>query len=62
MDRIQQLRREYQLARREGMVPPYEELDSRRRGLENDMHRVRSSDARMHINGEGVRKDGLIIS
>lgn len=39
VDRIQQLRREYQLARREGMVPPYEELDFRRRGLENDMHR-----------------------
>lgn len=44
VDRIQQLRREYQLARREGMVPPYEELDPRRRGLENDIHRVRQSD------------------
>ncbi|KAI3356485.1 hypothetical protein L3Q82_017691, partial [Scortum barcoo] len=39
VDRIQQLRREYQQARREGMVPPYEELDPRRRGHENDAHR-----------------------
>lgn len=44
VDRIQQLRREYQQARREGMVPPYEELDLRRRVQENDAHRVRSSD------------------
>lgn len=44
IDRIQQLRREYQQARREGIVPPYEELDPRRRGHENDTHRVRSSD------------------
>lgn len=43
VDRIQQLRREYQQARREGIVPPYEELDPRRRGHENDAHRVRSS-------------------
>lgn len=42
VDRIQQLKREYQLARREGMVAPYEEPDPRRRGLENDLHRVRS--------------------
>ncbi|XP_070693843.1 partitioning defective 3 homolog B isoform X2 [Pempheris klunzingeri] len=40
VDRIQQLRREYQQARREGMVPPYEELDPRRRGHENGAHRV----------------------
>uniref|UniRef100_UPI0037E8FC59 partitioning defective 3 homolog B isoform X2 n=1 Tax=Semicossyphus pulcher TaxID=241346 RepID=UPI0037E8FC59 len=40
VDRIQQLRREYQQARREGMVPPYEELDPRRRGHENDAHRM----------------------
>ncbi|XP_008327329.1 partitioning defective 3 homolog B isoform X2 [Cynoglossus semilaevis] len=33
-DRIQQLRREYQQARREGMVPPYDELEPRRRGQE----------------------------
>ncbi|XP_076602552.1 partitioning defective 3 homolog B-like isoform X1 [Chaetodon auriga] len=39
VDRIQQLRREYQQARREGMVPPYEELDPRRRGHEGDAHR-----------------------
>lgn len=30
------------------MVPPYEELDPRRRGHENDAHRVRSSDAHIH--------------
>uniref|UniRef100_A0A3Q0S2M8 Par-3 family cell polarity regulator beta b n=1 Tax=Amphilophus citrinellus TaxID=61819 RepID=A0A3Q0S2M8_AMPCI len=42
-DRIQQLRREYQQARREGIVPPYEELDPRRRGHENDPHRVSST-------------------
>ncbi|KAF7660351.1 hypothetical protein LDENG_00283440 [Lucifuga dentata] len=49
VDRIQQLRREYQQARREGMVPPYEELDSRRRGPENDTHRMpsRGTDHRM---------------
>lgn len=48
VDRIQQLRREYQQARREGMVPPYEELNPRRRGHENDAHRVRSSDTHTH--------------
>lgn len=42
VDRIQQLKREYQLARREGMVAPYEEPDPRRRGLENDLHRVQT--------------------
>lgn len=40
MDRIQLLRREYQQARREGMVPSYEELDLRRRGHDSDPHRV----------------------
>ncbi|XP_026151014.1 partitioning defective 3 homolog B-like isoform X3 [Mastacembelus armatus] len=40
VDRIQKLRREYQQARREGMVPTYEELDQRRRGHENDAHRI----------------------
>ncbi|KAJ4933001.1 hypothetical protein JOQ06_029839, partial [Pogonophryne albipinna] len=39
VDRIQQLRREYQQARREGSVPPYEEPDPRRRGHENEVHR-----------------------
>ncbi|XP_076027090.1 partitioning defective 3 homolog B-like, partial [Genypterus blacodes] len=49
MERIQQLRREYQQARREGMVPPYEELDHRRRGHDNDTHRMpsRGTDHRM---------------
>ncbi|KAM6934851.1 partitioning defective 3 homolog B-like [Xenentodon cancila] len=48
MDRIQQLRREYQQARREGMVPPYEEMDPRLRGHENDSHRIpgRATDQR----------------
>ncbi|KAK1789030.1 hypothetical protein P4O66_014984 [Electrophorus voltai] len=36
MDRIQQLRREYQQALREGAAPAYEELEARRRGLELD--------------------------
>ncbi|KAM8855363.1 partitioning defective 3 homolog B-like isoform 2-T2 [Spinachia spinachia] len=40
VDRIQQLRREYQQARREGTVPPYEELDLRRRGHENEAPRM----------------------
>nr|XP_020470556.1 partitioning defective 3 homolog B-like isoform X2 [Monopterus albus] len=40
VDRIQQLRREYHQARRDGMVPPYEELDPRRRVHENDIHRM----------------------
>lgn len=40
VDRIQQLKREYQLARREGMAAPYEDLEPRRRVLENDLHRV----------------------
>ncbi|XP_036065454.1 partitioning defective 3 homolog B isoform X2 [Oryzias melastigma] len=34
-DRIQQLRREYQQARREGAAPPYEEADPRVRAHEN---------------------------
>ncbi|XP_026128035.1 partitioning defective 3 homolog B isoform X4 [Carassius auratus] len=41
MDRIQQLRREYLQARREGAAPAYEELEARRRGPEYDPHRVR---------------------
>lgn len=41
MDRIQQLRREYLQARREGAAPAYEELEARRRGPEYDQHRVR---------------------
>lgn len=43
VDRIQQLKREYQQARREGMVPPYEEMDPRRRWHEADPHRVCST-------------------
>ncbi|MBN3286786.1 PAR3L protein, partial [Polyodon spathula] len=32
VDRIQQLRKEYHQARREGVAPPYEEIEGRRRG------------------------------
>ena len=39
-DRIQLLRREYQQARREGMTPAYEDPDPRRRGPDDDTHRV----------------------
>ncbi|XP_030614412.1 partitioning defective 3 homolog B isoform X2 [Archocentrus centrarchus] len=58
MDRIQQLRREYQQARREGMVPPYEELDPRRRGHENDPHRMpgRGADHRLAPRYEEVER------
>lgn len=58
MDRIQLLRREYQQARREGMVPPYEELDSRRRAPENDQHRVpgRATDHRLTPRYEEVER------
>ncbi|XP_054871174.1 partitioning defective 3 homolog B isoform X3 [Amphiprion ocellaris] len=58
MDRIQQLRREYQQARREGMVPPYEELDPRRRGHENDPHRMpgRGTDHRLSPRYEEVER------
>lgn len=41
MERIQQLRREYLQARREGAAPAYEEVEARRRGPEYDPHRVR---------------------
>ncbi|XP_076849885.1 partitioning defective 3 homolog B [Brachyhypopomus gauderio] len=40
MDRIQQLRREYQQARREGSAPAYEEVEARRRGPEPEPPRV----------------------
>ncbi|XP_035859987.1 partitioning defective 3 homolog B-like isoform X4 [Sander lucioperca] len=58
VDRIQQLRREYQQARREGMVPPYEELDPRRRGHENDAHRMpgRGTDHRLAPRYEEVER------
>ncbi|XP_035532385.1 partitioning defective 3 homolog B isoform X2 [Morone saxatilis] len=58
VDRIQQLRREYQQARREGMVPPYEELDPRRRGHENDVHRMpgRGTDHRLAPRYEEVER------
>ncbi|KAM4731547.1 partitioning defective 3 homolog B-like isoform 3-T3 [Anableps anableps] len=58
MDRIQQLRREYQQARREGMVPPYEELDLRRRGHDSDPHRIpgRGTDPRLTPRYEEVER------
>ncbi|XP_056145148.1 partitioning defective 3 homolog B isoform X2 [Lampris incognitus] len=56
MDRIQQLRREYQQARRDGMAPAYEELDARRR--ENDAHRMpgRGTDHRLAPRYEEVER------
>ncbi|XP_036424493.1 partitioning defective 3 homolog B isoform X3 [Colossoma macropomum] len=58
MDRIQQLRREYQQARREGAAPAYEEIESRRRGSEYDPHRmpVRSPDPRLAPRYEDVER------
>ncbi|XP_031714589.1 partitioning defective 3 homolog B [Anarrhichthys ocellatus] len=58
-DRIQQLRREYQQARREGVVvPPYEELDPRRRGHENEAPRMpgRGPDHRLAPRYEEVER------
>ncbi|XP_047671062.1 partitioning defective 3 homolog B isoform X3 [Tachysurus fulvidraco] len=58
MDRIQQLRREYQQARREGAAPAYEELEARRQGSEFDPHRipVRSPDPRLAPRYEDVER------
>ncbi|XP_068557781.1 partitioning defective 3 homolog B-like [Cebidichthys violaceus] len=58
VDRIQQLRREYQQARREGVVPPYEELDPRRRGHENEAPRMpgRGPDHRLAPRYEEVER------
>ncbi|XP_054471402.1 partitioning defective 3 homolog B isoform X2 [Anoplopoma fimbria] len=58
LDRIQQLRREYQQARREGVVPPYEELDPRRRGHENEALRMpgRVADHRLAPRYEEVER------
>ncbi|XP_034417137.1 partitioning defective 3 homolog B [Cyclopterus lumpus] len=58
VDRIQQLRREYQQARREGTVPPYEELDPRRRGHENEAARMpgRGADHRLAPRYEEVER------
>ncbi|XP_053483215.1 partitioning defective 3 homolog B isoform X1 [Ictalurus furcatus] len=58
MDRIQQLRREYQQARRDGAAPAYEELEARRQGSEYDPHRisVRSPDPRMVPRYEDVER------
>ncbi|XP_038143569.1 partitioning defective 3 homolog B-like isoform X2 [Cyprinodon tularosa] len=58
MDRIQLLRREYQQARREGMVPPYEELDPRHRGHDSDPHRIpgRGTDPRLTPRYEEVER------
>ncbi|KAL4635801.1 hypothetical protein GN956_G13564 [Arapaima gigas] len=58
VDRIQQLRREYHQARREGTAPPYEELESRRRGLDYDPQwmPVRGPDIRMAPRYEDVER------
>ncbi|KAM4609166.1 LOW QUALITY PROTEIN: partitioning defective 3 homolog B-like [Polymixia lowei] len=58
VDRIQQLRREYQQARREGIAPAYDELDPRRRGPENDPHRMpgRGTDHRLAPRYEEVER------
>ncbi|XP_028846841.1 partitioning defective 3 homolog B isoform X3 [Denticeps clupeoides] len=58
MDRIQQLRREYQQARRDGTAPFYEELEARRRGPEYDPQRmpVRSPDQRLAPRYEDVER------
>ncbi|XP_052421014.1 partitioning defective 3 homolog B isoform X4 [Carassius gibelio] len=58
MDRIQQLRREYLQARREGAAPAYEELEARRRGPEYDPHRMpmRNPDPRLTPRYEDVER------
>ncbi|XP_052003879.1 partitioning defective 3 homolog B-like isoform X1 [Xyrauchen texanus] len=58
MDRIQQLRREYLQARREGAAPAYEELEARRRGQEYDPQRmpVRNPDPRLTPRYEDVER------
>ncbi|KAM4561503.1 partitioning defective 3 homolog B-like isoform 1-T1 [Fundulus diaphanus] len=58
LERIQQLRREYQQARREGMVPPYEELDQRRRAHDSEPHRIpgRGTDPRLAPRYEEVER------
>uniref|UniRef100_A0A8C1KBE5 Par-3 family cell polarity regulator beta b n=1 Tax=Cyprinus carpio TaxID=7962 RepID=A0A8C1KBE5_CYPCA len=58
MDRIQQLRREYLQARREGTAPAYEELEARRRGPEYDQHRMpmRNPDPRLTPRYEDVER------
>ncbi|XP_061647250.1 partitioning defective 3 homolog B isoform X1 [Phyllopteryx taeniolatus] len=56
MDRIQQLRKEYQQAKREGMVPPYEEVDPRRLGNEKERIPGRGKDHRMAPQYEEVER------
>ncbi|XP_056611082.1 partitioning defective 3 homolog B isoform X2 [Triplophysa dalaica] len=58
MERIQQLRREYLQARREGAAPAYEEVEARRRGTEYDPHRmpVRHPDPRLAPRYEDVER------
>ncbi|KAJ8255195.1 hypothetical protein GJAV_G00202090 [Gymnothorax javanicus] len=57
-DRIQQLKREFQQARREGAAPAYEELEARRRGPEYDPNRVpvRGQDGRLAPRYEDVER------
>ncbi|XP_077473613.1 partitioning defective 3 homolog B-like [Stigmatopora argus] len=56
MDRIQQLRKEYQIAKRDGMVPTYEELEPRRLGHEKDRIPSRGQDHRMAPQYEDVER------
>ncbi|XP_063068963.1 partitioning defective 3 homolog B-like [Engraulis encrasicolus] len=58
MDRIQQLRREYHQAQREGAAPAYDDLDPRRRGPEYDPHRmpVRGPEQRLAPRYEDVER------
>ncbi|XP_061698354.1 partitioning defective 3 homolog B-like isoform X1 [Syngnathoides biaculeatus] len=56
IDRIQQLRKEYQQAKREGMVPPYEEVDPRHLGNEKERIPGRGKDYRMAPQYEEVER------
>ncbi|XP_055071402.2 partitioning defective 3 homolog B isoform X1 [Misgurnus anguillicaudatus] len=58
MERIQQLRREYLQARREGAAPAYEDVEARRRGPEYEPHRmpVRNPDPRLAPRYEDVER------
>ncbi|XP_019737980.1 partitioning defective 3 homolog B isoform X2 [Hippocampus comes] len=56
MDRIQLLKKEYQQAKREGMVPAYEELDPRRLGHDKDRIPGRGKDHRIAPQYEEVER------
>ncbi|XP_051937401.1 partitioning defective 3 homolog B isoform X2 [Hippocampus zosterae] len=56
MDRIQLLKKEYQQAKREGMVPTYEEVDPRRLGHDKDRIPGRGKDHRIAPQYEEVER------